>query len=144
MRVQSYSRSRSSSGCPRRRHHPPVSGWQESWPVAGWPGVESVAMELGRGLYEMERYAVIGLVILVLSFLTQLIKIWRTGRVRGISAGAMWQVVLCSLLFSGYYLGLGHFLALALNVLLLIITLAILTLYYKHRDSDGIYYRRYL
>ena len=81
----------------------------------------------------METYPIIGLIILVLSFLTQLIKIWRTRQIDGISPGAIFQVVLCSLLFSGYYLSNGHFIALALNVFLLLICLAILVFYYKER-----------
>ena len=83
----------------------------------------------------MEIYPVIGLVILVFSFLTQLLKIRRTRRVDGISPGAISQVILCSLLFSGYYLSNGHFVALCFNILLLLICLAILVLYYKERAT---------
>ena len=83
----------------------------------------------------MEIYPVIGLIILVSSFLTQLIKIRRTRHVAGISTGAIWQVILCSLLFSGYYLSNGHFIALGLNIFLLLICLAILILYYKERPT---------
>ena len=82
----------------------------------------------------MQIYPVIGLIILVSSFLTQLIKLYRTRRVGGISPGAIWQLILCCLLFSGYYLGNGHFIALALNILLLATAIAILVLYYKYNQ----------
>ena len=85
----------------------------------------------------MQIYPIIGLIILISGFLTQLIKIRRTRRVDGISPGAICQLILCCLLFSGYYLGNGHLIALTLNLFLLSISVAILILYYKHRHSPG-------
>jgi uncharacterized protein with PQ loop repeat len=81
----------------------------------------------------MEIYPVIGLMLLVVSFGTQLVRIWRVRRVDGISPWAIVELVACCLLFCGYYLGNGHFLALTLNVLLLIFALGILALYFKYR-----------
>ena len=74
----------------------------------------------------MEIYPIIGLIILISSFLTQLVKIRRTRQIDGISKGAIWQVIACSLLYSGYYLSNAHFIALLLNILLIIICIMIL------------------
>ena len=60
------------------------------------------------------------------------LKLYRTRRVGGVSPGAIWQLVFCCLIFSGYYLGNGHVIALALNILLLATAIAILALYYKY------------
>lgn len=79
----------------------------------------------------MEIYPILGLIILISSFSTQLIKIHRTHQVDGISPGAIWQVIACSLLFAGYYLGNGHLIALSLNIILLIVASLILIQYYK-------------
>ena len=81
----------------------------------------------------MEIYPVLGLVILVLSFGTQFVRIRRVKRVDGISPWAIVELAVCSVLFGGYYLGNGHFLALALNTLLLFFALGILGLYFKYR-----------
>ena len=85
----------------------------------------------------MQIYPIIGLIILISGFLTQLIRIRRTRRVDGISPGAIRQLILCCLLFSGYHLGNSHLIALTLNLCLLSISVAILILYYKHRHSPG-------
>jgi uncharacterized protein with PQ loop repeat len=85
----------------------------------------------------MQIYPIIGLIILISGSLTQLIKIRRTRRVDGISPGAICQLILCCLLFSGYYLGNGHLIALTLNLFLLSISVGILILYCKHRNSPG-------
>ena len=81
----------------------------------------------------MEIYPALGLAILVLSFATQFAKTLRTKHVHGISPWAMGEVVVCSVLFGGYYLGNGHFFALALNALLVVFALGILGLYFKYR-----------
>lgn len=94
----------------------------------------------------MQIYPIIGLIILVSSFLTQLLKLYRTKRVDGISPGAIWQLIFCCLLFTGYYLGNGHFIALALNLVLLATAIAILTLYYKYRmilDKTRVWYAEF-
>ena len=81
----------------------------------------------------MEIYPVIGLAILVLSFGTQFVRIWRVKRVDGISPWAIGELIVCCLLFAGYYLGNGHFLALGLNSLLFLFAVGILILYLKYR-----------
>lgn len=86
----------------------------------------------------MQIYPTIGLIILLSSFLTQLVKLHRTKRVDGISSGAIYQLIACCLLFSGYYLSNGHFIALTLNLILLATAIAILILYYKYNtDKHG-------
>jgi len=81
----------------------------------------------------MERYPIIGLIILVLSFATQLVRILRTREVAGISPWAIGQVVICSMFFSGYYISLKHWWALSLNILLILICAAILEFYRKYK-----------
>ena len=82
----------------------------------------------------MEICPIIGLMILVTSFATQLVKILRTKRVAGISPWAMVQMLVCCFLFAVYYIGNGHFLALGLNLLLMVVVIGILWLYYKWKE----------
>jgi len=85
----------------------------------------------------MEIYPIIGLIILVTTFATQLIKVLWTKRVAGISPWAMVQLLVCCLLFMGYYFGNGHFLALGLNLVLMVIVIGILWLYKKQSKACG-------
>jgi uncharacterized protein with PQ loop repeat len=74
----------------------------------------------------IEFFPTIGLLIMTCGFATQLVRVLRSRQVAGISPAGLVQVLICSMLFSIYYAGLGHFVALGLNFLFSAIVVALL------------------
>ena len=81
----------------------------------------------------MEWLAVVGLVIMTTSFVPQILRIYRLKSARDLSRWTFYQLLVVNLLFVAYYITLGHWMALILNMLLGVAIAWILILTFIYR-----------